>query len=466
MDHKLVIRPCIKENESLIGYAMRLADENAQMSFSRFLKNSDCFSQHLGFSSIFLAPLVVKLSKRTGHAIAIDSNFIDTESKCDWLESPSICPKCIEADGIHRTEWQYKYNTYCFVHGNDLMTRCKTCDKELTWNLSLLKGYCHRCMSSLSEDCNTIAPPVAALKQRELSGEALSNYVDKLRARIKRQRRPYDLEIGSGFSGELRFEWAKLVREASEHMERGINLPEPYTMLFGHGCYPTMDEYYLPTFYRFAKNNDRKSEDIYDTRYYVDVSLLSFYSGLNEYDLRTIIDTGIIKHVKRKGWTHDYFDYRDWHRLLKQVRTGTDNLVSLTDAMQDASMLWSKPFYLLTGILKGRVAVQLSAAYSPSFKDMKVDRASAHYWYRKNAVLRRETLVRVSEAAKIMGRSNSHVHKLIETKKLEFWTSNDGHKSVSVTSLNAYLLDNQTEKHTSVLTAFPPPISFNGKSTV
>ncbi|MEI8646993.1 hypothetical protein P4S73_02210 [Paraglaciecola sp. Hal342] len=96
MDHKLVIRPCIKENESLIGYAMRLADENAQMSFSRFLKNSDCFSQHLGFSSIFLAPLVVKLSKRTGHAIAIDSNFIDTESKCDWLESPQYAPNALK----------------------------------------------------------------------------------------------------------------------------------------------------------------------------------------------------------------------------------------------------------------------------------------------------------------------------------------------------------------------------------
>jgi hypothetical protein len=466
VSNKLVIRPRIKKNESVIGYAMRLAEENAQMSFSRFLKNNDCYSQFLSFSSIFLKPLVEMLSIRTGHSIALDSNFEDIESKSDWLNSPSLCPKCIKTDGIHRTNWQYKYNSYCFEHRNDLMTRCKTCNKELTWNISLLKGYCHRCKSDLSDDCIAIDPPILALKQLTLSGDELTNYIDKLRTRVERQRRPFDLLMDYGFSGEVRYEWGKLVREASEQMEQGINLPTPYTMLFTHGCYPVMDEYYLPSFYRFSKKHQRESEDIYDTRYYVDLPFLSFYLGLSEYDLKIIINTGLIKDVERKGWTHSYFDYRDWHRLLEQVRTGTDNLVSLADAMKDAGMLWSKPIYLLTGILKGKVAVQLSNIQSPSFKDMKVDRASAHYWYRKNAVLKKETLVMVSDAAKIMGRSNSYVYQLIEAKKLESWTSNHGHKSVSVESLDKYLIDNQTNERDSVVTAFPPPLKFDGKLTV
>jgi hypothetical protein len=429
----------MKSGESIFGYALRLARENAQNSLSGFFKNIECAAQFIKFDQYFSPTLAQKLHELTGHSIADNVAYPHNLYKGYLMTTPVICPKCIIADGIHKVEWQYEYTTYCFEHKNDLIGRCRNCDIELTWSFYLLKGQCHRCERDLSEDCLELPVPISSVKQRELSGDELLSYLDQLTDRIKRQRRPYDLMKEPKYSGGLRFEWSKLVREASEQMERGIRLPSPYVLLFHDSCYPFMDEYYLPDFYRFAKLDDRLSRDVDDAKYYVDARSLSFHLGIAEYDVKKVIEKKLVKPVKQKGWTRTYFDYRDWDKLLRAVKKSNENLTELEVAMEDASFLWSKPTYLLIGILTGKVAVKVADASIPSFKGILVDRVSAHDWYKQNAVLKHKIVITVSEAAKIMGRSNNFVYRLIDRKKLKSITANDHNKSVCVDSLTAYL---------------------------
>jgi hypothetical protein len=162
---RLLIRPQAKHDESLLGYLLRLTEENVFQSILSLVRLGDLDSKNEKSSvNDYIKALVTgdvpleQLAARTGEMTSaldlkrypllekgIDGSpdfhlFINTQIQASFLRFayPRFCPECMREDPYHRFYWDYVPLTCCPVHKKLLMDICPKCHKQVTWSRSSL----------------------------------------------------------------------------------------------------------------------------------------------------------------------------------------------------------------------------------------------------------------------------------------------------------------------------------------
>lgn len=165
---RLIIRPAPKQNESLMGYLLRLAEENVFTSplnlvwIAEFSKrsNKSQIEDHIKsitsgrFSFKDLAVLTGEhennLEIRSYRLLqkGIDGYpdfhlFMNAQLPANFIRFsyPRFCPECMRSDPYHRFYWDYAPLTCCPIHKKLLMDICPSCHKQITW----ARGTMSRC---------------------------------------------------------------------------------------------------------------------------------------------------------------------------------------------------------------------------------------------------------------------------------------------------------------------------------
>lgn len=181
---RLFIRPAAKQNESLLGYLMRLAEENvfdSPLSLVRFAElahTNDKSSINDFIKAIASGQLNIKKL-----AAATEEPQSELEMKCYRLlekgldaypdfhlflnaqvpanfirfNYPRFCPECMRIDPYHRFYWDYVPLTACPIHKKLLLDVCPNCHKQITWSRSTI-SKCSGCDYDLFQDSGIDVP--------------------------------------------------------------------------------------------------------------------------------------------------------------------------------------------------------------------------------------------------------------------------------------------------------------------
>ncbi|TNE65431.1 MAG: hypothetical protein EP335_05805 [Alphaproteobacteria bacterium] len=154
---KLLRRPRPEEGESLMGYLVRVAEENGyarpgwlfDMSVSPAslpMRQSDpaALAAVLGIEVDTLAdtcywPLVGRGRHKTRSFLGVE--LPDAAVK---LKRPKVCPACLGQKPFRRAIWDLSVVACCPTHGNRLLDRCPGCARDLAWSSARVAscGYC------------------------------------------------------------------------------------------------------------------------------------------------------------------------------------------------------------------------------------------------------------------------------------------------------------------------------------
>lgn len=180
---RLIIRPPANSDESLLGYLLRLTEENVFQSLLSLVRLGDLDSKHEKSSvNDYIKALVSgdvpleHLAARTGEITSaldlkrypllekgLDGSpdfhlFINTQIQASFLRFsyPRFCAECMREDPYHRFYWDYVPLTCCPFHKKLLMDICPECHKQITWSRSSLSTC--ECGCDLFEDDGVDVP--------------------------------------------------------------------------------------------------------------------------------------------------------------------------------------------------------------------------------------------------------------------------------------------------------------------
>jgi TniQ len=146
--------PHFHPTESLLGYILRLSEENGFETPSSVMRLSGVWPAKL--DAPYKLTEVAKLANcdasdicKIGYSV---SNKWDSP-RCLlghsvgpqdlWLKWPKVCPECIEEKGFIDAHFDLKLMIACPVHSKPLVSVCPSCDKKLQWRRpGLLKCAC------------------------------------------------------------------------------------------------------------------------------------------------------------------------------------------------------------------------------------------------------------------------------------------------------------------------------------
>lgn len=193
----LPVRPRPMDDESFIGYVLRVASFNGRKTISALCDAIGLprrnLNRGLGPRDNLFRGLLTALN--LGGTSIIDKiahkeaeHYDESRSlKSTKVEHPKICVKCISESAYFKESWQKIHITHCDKHNLVLIDECPCCKKELIWHANIFE----RCPF-----CETSWGNVSVPTSREYEYQLLDTNRNSLRALIDTfviTLRPWDL---------------------------------------------------------------------------------------------------------------------------------------------------------------------------------------------------------------------------------------------------------------------------------
>lgn len=140
------------EDESVLGYALRMAEVNRVGGLAGTARLLGCasvvrggashaaaISQLYGGSPSRLVSLAPHQIRRNGE---LHVSLLGCEFSRPWLlrsHRPQICPRCLADHGYARVDWDLLFVTQCRLHWIRLLDQCPRCKEALHWRRKTLK---------------------------------------------------------------------------------------------------------------------------------------------------------------------------------------------------------------------------------------------------------------------------------------------------------------------------------------
>ncbi|MCL1044934.1 TniQ family protein [Shewanella electrodiphila] len=141
------IKPAQIENEAPIGYLLRLITRNGLTRTSALVSDAQ-LNRVIKCIDSNVPEIDLLLPKRT-HLSSMQSPLFNYSLQL----TPKICPDCIREKPYYRNEWQNPFQSYCAIHGNDLISVCSHCNSLLKFEPTLLQArctnvFCHKALTA------------------------------------------------------------------------------------------------------------------------------------------------------------------------------------------------------------------------------------------------------------------------------------------------------------------------------
>lgn len=155
----ILLLPPIKVTESLRAYMFRAARANAYPRL--YAHGGRTFDSAAGFMYLIAnrdPELRRKLENRLAPPRTITTDktpplLLGEEqipSKYVLIQNRRVCPICLESNAWARGEWELKSVTACPLHKVELVSRCHSCNRTLTWNSTeLLHCFCGHALATI-----------------------------------------------------------------------------------------------------------------------------------------------------------------------------------------------------------------------------------------------------------------------------------------------------------------------------
>ena len=171
MSNLLPNRPLPGKDESLSGYATRLAAANfwpTPDAMFRDMKLKPFVTTHR--SSYNLKNALIQLtshkqkinSMNFSKKLTVFTNDIDRCFRRVECFTPKICVECIREDGYIKNDTSFHGIEHCLKHEVPYIKECVGCGTKLTWNSDLLSLTCSHCKSPIKQASKVVIPKYLA----------------------------------------------------------------------------------------------------------------------------------------------------------------------------------------------------------------------------------------------------------------------------------------------------------------
>lgn len=156
--NSILLLPQIKDTESLRAYMFRVAQINA---YPRLYTQGSTIYDSAAIFMKLVANRDPGLQGRLENRLAPPHTIMDINpplrlgeewipSKYVLIRSRRVCPLCLRGTAWARIEWELKSFTACPQHRVELVSRCHSCNRNLTWNTTeLLRCFCGHTLSAI-----------------------------------------------------------------------------------------------------------------------------------------------------------------------------------------------------------------------------------------------------------------------------------------------------------------------------
>ncbi|CAM4518930.1 TniQ family protein [Paenibacillus typhae] len=156
---RLLLRPRINDEESLVGYVERISARNCckdSLGIYHLLYSSTRDLQNNMFSNED-AIILEDLTGQISDVLTSKSYFqwiVSHQSSSNYVLRNQIkfCPECVKIKGIHKYIWGFHPVCICLEHQRNLINLCPKCNKNITLTELLRSGICKRCSCKILTD--------------------------------------------------------------------------------------------------------------------------------------------------------------------------------------------------------------------------------------------------------------------------------------------------------------------------
>ncbi|MDO6776237.1 hypothetical protein Q4591_12800 [Shewanella sp. 3_MG-2023] len=134
---RLAITPSQYDDESSIGFALRIAQVNGFQYLSRMLSVTQINKLVRGKGLQLTDSLGIKGMYYDNQAVVRTPLFQQS-----WQINSKVCLTCIRELGYIKAEVQQPFIACCSVHHCTFIDKCSQCNQQLKWDINLLKGIC------------------------------------------------------------------------------------------------------------------------------------------------------------------------------------------------------------------------------------------------------------------------------------------------------------------------------------
>ncbi|MBS3797181.1 TniQ family protein [Pseudoalteromonas sp. BDTF-M6] len=205
MPNQLVIRPRPNQGENLLGFLLRLANENGYYRHGAIFKVLGLKPQKGAFNvssarfNEFMAALAHALCMGTNTLKTlflpthIDDDLPLSTVKSSLCPTLHICSTCLSGkDGFIRHDWQKCHVTHCERHKVALIDACPSCLQSLQWNADIFDG-CSHCGLRWHDYCALPHPSIPSYQSyvETLQGDKKQTYLEALYSAALMINKPY-----------------------------------------------------------------------------------------------------------------------------------------------------------------------------------------------------------------------------------------------------------------------------------
>lgn len=455
MNTKLMMRPHAEHNESAIGYLIRLAKANLFDSLPQFFRTLGLKKPPTAYRNQNLktfADLTIELGVESNPTLY--ENMLGTFSEEAIYGSyqsfavskkPIICPQCIKEDGYHRKEWQYTPYSFCKKHKCSHINICGGCNRELEWNVLLLEGVCQHCYAKLWSPSEKNLP--LHIRRLDSIQSNSDGFIAMLLETARKLMRPCDLmDKRISTSPIMQADWNNLYTLAGSYIASGKKVPSSLD-IFSSGA----EQDYMDFCRSGIASGVRQATKVLPTssecRYLVDPASIGKLLGLTELQLSHVIAECVFPPKFKKPYCGTFlYDFREVNKRIQNLKALENEGEPISKLEDEAATFWCKKTDILDGIFKGAIGCQFANLEKPKFDELLVSVSDTHRFYLKRRSLKKEVLVNVGDAARIMGIKGKDVRKLVKANLLRNMTPNNGDYQICVDSMIDYMKSHLTEK--------------------
>lgn len=450
------LRPHKHTNESILGYCLRIANQNHFSNADECIKSYYPNSIRLTHSEIQQFSIAKFVTYLTGREIAIcDDDFIGrfsdpcqhyTEDKLSISDKPSICTGCIKEHGYIKSEWQYVLNSYCDEHQCSHINVCPLCERELQWNVALLNLKCQRCGENLTSPIT--AEPLHIINQRNKDRNERKHYQKQLLETAKLLVRPFDFMTTKISVRPIMIKnWNTLLELAALHIEQNLGIPDAYMIRDIENANDTYTDFTQSLIIYGASLREQEKPTSEKARDLLDNKALQKWFGIQECHIDLCLSLEMIKPVLKKNYVTRIYDYQDLINMFSSLKVLEDEGHSISSVANEAPLFWCHPRDIETGILTRKISVRFKHPTRPSFHEAWVDRNEARQYFDSQQTLLKSGVIGEDIAFEVFAGSPSIWDKMLQTD-LETYPTNSSKKMITTKSLQQALSKRHLKKMT------------------